>query len=195
MAITNYESKVKSWVDLYSDKMYSWAFHKTNNKETSEDLVQDTFLAAFNSIQKFEGKSEPKTWLFAILNNKIAEHYRKVYRNPVITGSLGNEGFNVNVTGIFFDKNDSWLKEERPQSWPDAQIHLLDDHDFNNVLENCMNKLPANWYAALQLKYIEEKKGDLICQELDIAATNFWQILHRAKLQLRKCLDVNWFKK
>ncbi len=192
MAIPNYESKVKSWVGLYSDKMYSWAFHKTNNKETSEDLVQDTFLAAFNSIQKFEGKSEPKTWLFAILNNKIAEHFRKVYRNP---GSLGNEGFNVNVIGIFFDKNDSWLREERPQSWSDAQIHFLDDHDFNDVLENCMNKLPANWYAALQLKYIEEKKGDLICQELDITATNFWQILHRAKLQLRKCLDVNWFNK
>jgi len=38
------------------------------------------------------------------------------------------------------------------------------------------------------------KKGDLICQELDIAPTNFWQILYRAKLQLRKCLELNWFK-
>lgn len=126
MARPNNESKLKSWVDLHSDKMYSWAFHKTNNKETSENLVQDTFLAAFNSIQKFEGKSEPKTWLFTILHNKIAENFRKVYRNPVITGSLGNEGFNV-CNWDFFDKNDSCLKKEGPQSWLDAQIHLLDD--------------------------------------------------------------------
>jgi RNA polymerase sigma-70 factor (ECF subfamily) len=42
---------------------------------------------------------------------------------------------------------------------------------------------------------MEEKKGELICQELGITDTNFWQILHRAKLQLRKCIELNWFKK
>ena len=195
MSKSNDDAKIKSWVDLYSDKMYSWAFYKTSNKETSEDLVQDTFLAAFNSIQKFEGKSDPKTWLFAILNNKIAEHFRKLYRNPIIAGNQENMALNENIMGKFFDKNGSWLREERPHNWSDDQVHLLDDSDFTNVLDSCMNKLPSTWYAALQLKYIEEKKGDLICQELDIAATNFWQILHRAKLQLRKCLDIHWFKK
>lgn len=193
MAIPNDEAKLKSWVGLYSDKMFTWAFYKTGDKESAEDLVQDTFLSAYSSIQKFEGKSDPKTWLYAILNNKIAEHFRKIYRNPVITNS--KEGFNENMIEAFFDKNERWLKEERPQNWPDEEIHLLDDNDFKNVLESCMKNLPDNWHAALQLKYIEEKKGELICQELGISATNFWQILHRAKLQLRKCLSVNWFKK
>ncbi len=73
---------MKSWVEAFSDKMYLWTLYKTNSKETAEDLVQDTFLAAFQSIEKFEGKSEPKTWLFSILNNKIAEHFRKAYCNP-----------------------------------------------------------------------------------------------------------------
>lgn len=192
MTIPNDEAKVKSWVGLYSDKMYTWAFYKTGEKESAEDLVQDTFLSAFSSIQKFEGKSDPKTWLFAILNNKIAEHFRKVYRNPVLINN--KEDFNENMTGVFFDKNDRWLKEERPDNWFADESHLLDDNNFRVVLEDCMKKLPYNWHAALQLKYIEEKKGELICQELGISATNFWQILHRAKLQLRKCLAVNWFK-
>jgi DNA-directed RNA polymerase specialized sigma24 family protein len=62
-------------------------------------------------------------------------------------------------------------------------------------LQLCMENLPALWFSAVQLKYLEGKKGELICQELQIAPTNFWQILHRAKLQLRKCLENNWFKK
>lgn len=193
MNLSSNEATLKSWVGLYSDKMYSWAFYKTGDKESSEDLVQDTFLSAFKSIGKFEGKSDPNTWLFAILNNKIAEHYRKIYRSPVLTNSKTD--FSEKIMDTFFDKNEHWLKEERPSNWLDEESHLLDNSDFKSVLEGCMKKLPANWHAALQLKYIEEKKGDIICQELGIAATNFWQILHRAKLQLRKCLDINWFKK
>jgi RNA polymerase sigma-70 factor (ECF subfamily) len=51
------------------------AFFKTSSKEIAEDLVQDTFLAAFHKIDSFEGKSQPKTWLFS-LNNKVIDYYR-----------------------------------------------------------------------------------------------------------------------
>ena len=186
---------VKRWVEMYSDKMYSWTFYKTNSKEIAEDLVQDTFLAAFQSISKFEGKSDPKTWLFAILNNKIAEHFRKIYRNPILSENQANPNEGESFFDTLFDSNGEWQKEERPKEWHNTEAHLLDDVAFVKVLQACMDKLPANWNAVIQLKYLEEKKGDLICQELGIAPTNFWQILHRSKLQLRKCLENHWFKK
>ena len=187
--------RVKRWVEMYSDKMYSWTFYKTNSKEIAEDLVQDTFLAAFQSISKFEGKSDPKTWLFAILNNKIAEHFRKIYRNPILSENQANPNEGESFFDTLFDSNGEWQKEERPKEWQNTEAHLLDDVAFVKVLQACMDKLPANWNAVIQLKYLEEKKGDLICQELGIAPTNFWQILHRSKLQLRKCLENHWFKK
>ena len=186
---------VKRWVEMYSDKMYSWTFYKTNSKEIAEDLVQDTFLVAFQSISKFEGKSDPKTWLFAILNNKIAEHFRKIYRNPILSENQANPNEGESFFDTLFDSNGEWQKEERPKEWQNTEAHLLDDVAFVKVLQACMDKLPANWNAVIQLKYLEEKKGDLICQELGIAPTNFWQILHRSKLQLRKCLENHWFKK
>lgn len=195
MDISKPESVIKCWVDLYSDKMYSWALHKTNNVETAEDLVQDSFLIAFQSIHKFEGKSEPKTWLFAILNNKIADYYRKVYKQATVTESqMGNDNTKSFFENIF-DKDEHWKKEQQPKEWHTEEVNLLDDADFNNILQSCMSNLPANWMAALQLKYLDEKKGELICQELQVSPTNFWQILHRAKLQLRKCLETHWFKK
>lgn len=61
---------IKSWVSKYSDKLYTWAFHKTSSKEIAEDLVQETFIVAITSFDKFQHKSSPETWLFSILNFK-----------------------------------------------------------------------------------------------------------------------------
>ena len=187
MDTTTANATIKCWVELYSDQLYTWAYYKTSDSETAEDLVQETFLAAVYSFQKFEGKSEPKTWLLSILKNKIADHFRKAYRS------------NVNNTvsfSEFFDGNEDWITNQRPQQWKeDDEQHLLDNHDFKKTLTQCLEKLPANWKASIVLKFMEEKDSNEICQELEISPTNYWQILHRAKLQLRKCLELNWFKK
>ena len=177
---------VKSWVELYSDSMYSWAMHKTANKETAEDLVQDTFAAAITSFHKFKGESNAKTWLFGILNNKINDYYRNAYRRPQT-----QNGLDVNV---LFDMEGRWRTGERPLEWDGDGSHLLDDEDFVASFQQCLGRLPENWFAVIQLKFIKGKKGKLICQELKITDTNLWQMLHRAKLQLRRCLEKNWFK-
>ena len=183
----NANATIKCWAELYSDQLYIWAYYKTSDRETAEDLVQETFLAAVNSFQKFEVKSEPKTWLLSILRNKIADHFRKSYRN--------NENNTVSLSQ-FFDDNEDWILNERPQNWEIAEDqHLLDNPDFSKILANCFSKLPRQWNASIVLKYIEEKESEKVCQELQISPTNYWQILHRAKLQLRKCLELNWFKK
>lgn len=177
---------LKSWVNLYSDSLYSWAFYKTSDKETAEDLVQETFLAAYQNFEKFGNKSEAKTWLFSILKNKIADHFRKSFRN--------SENATVSFNN-FFDRNGDWIIEQRPQNWEPEEGHLLDNFDFQETLRNCLDKLPEQWNSSVTLKFMEEKESNEICQELSISTTNFWQIIHRAKLQLRKCLELNWFKK
>ncbi len=185
MDTTNTTATLKCWVELYSDQLYTWAYYKTSDRETAEDLVQETFLAAVHSFQKFEGKSEPKTWLLSILKNKIADHFRKAYRN--------NANNNVSFSQ-FFDSNEDWITDQRPQQWKDDdEQHLLDNYDFKKILNDCLGKLPSNWKASVLLKFMDEKDSNEICQELEIAPTNYWQILHRAKLQLRKCLELNWF--
>lgn len=183
---------IESWIIEYTNNLYSWAFFKTSNKESAEDLVQDTFLTAHEQFAKFRGESTPKTWLLAILNNKIRAYYRKKYRQ--LAEKERSETSNSSIFGQLFDENGRWKNKEKPLAWHGDQGHLLDNVEFNSVLKSCLDKLPEHWQVAVNLKYIEQKKGDVICQELDIAPTNFWQVLHRAKLQLRKCLEINWFK-
>jgi RNA polymerase sigma-70 factor (ECF subfamily) len=175
--------------------MFSWAFYKTSNKETSEDLVQETFMAAIQAFEKFERKSNPKTWLFAILNNKITDHYRRQVKNPTVREKQESETRSNILFDTLFDREKQWKKAERPKHWEDESENILDNAEFNRVLQDCIENLPGTWSSAVHLKYFEQKKGELICQQLQITQSNFWQILHRAKLQLRKCLELNWFKK
>ena len=68
---------ITNLVNLHSDELYSWANHKINNKESAEDLVQETFLSAYKAITNLKNKDQAKTWLFSILNNKIIDFYEK----------------------------------------------------------------------------------------------------------------------
>ncbi|NQX42433.1 RNA polymerase sigma-70 factor, ECF subfamily [Pedobacter steynii] len=184
---------IRSWVVLYFDSLYSWAFYKTSSKESAEDLVQDTFLVALKSIDQFEGKSDPKSWLFGILRHKVMDYHRQKYKNPGIVALAAIEGRTEALFGTLFNTHEEWNATESPQPWQEEPAHLLDNPDFNEALQDCLKKLPLNWFSAIQLKFLEEKKPDQVCQELGVTPTNYWQIIHRAKLQLRKCIQINWF--
>ena len=185
-SILNSEKTIKDWVNNYSDQLFTWAYYKTSDKEASEDLVQETFIVAFKSFDNFKEKSSPKTLLISILKNKIADHFRKVYRTNA------HKTFSFDQ---FFNGNDEWAASQRPENWSEEHTeNLLDNSDFKKILSNCLQKLPETWKSFIILKFIEEKDSSIICQELEISSTYYWQIIHRAKLQLRKCLELNWFK-
>jgi RNA polymerase sigma-70 factor (ECF subfamily) len=175
------------WVENYTSDLFSWALHKVTEQELAKDLVQDTFMAAAEKLSDFKGESSPKTYLFSILNHKIIDHYRKKIHKPV---NLENQ-----VISRFFDEDGEWHNQKRPGDWHQEEGHLLDDAEFQMVLNDCIKELPDKWNACVSAKYLLDKKTEEICQELEITTTNYWQIMHRAKLQLRECIDENWFKK
>jgi RNA polymerase sigma-70 factor (TIGR02943 family) len=178
-------SSITEWVEMYSTELYSWAAHKVSDSELAKDLVQDTFLAAAEKIDGFKGNSTPKTWLFSILNNKIIDFYRKKAHQPLKK--------DTNILSEFFDGNERWKSGRVPHDWHEDENHLLDNHDFRDILRQCLEELPDKWNACVQLKFLENKKGEDICQDIGITPSNFWQIIHRAKLQLRDCIENNWF--
>jgi RNA polymerase sigma-70 factor (TIGR02943 family) len=180
------QENLSVWVNQYTTELYSWALHKVSNSELAADLVQDTFLAAAEKMETFKGDSSPKTWLFSILNHKIIDHYRKKVNRTV---SVEDQSFSN-----FFNSGGSWEESRRPKDWHEEdEHHLLDNDEFQQVLEKCLDALPEKWNACVKLKYLAEKNGDEICQELGITSSNFWQIVHRAKLQLRDCVEKNWY--
>ena len=184
-------SDFNQWVNQYTSEMLSWALHKVSNRENAEDLVQETFLAAYQSLQRFEQKSSPKTWLLSILNNKIIDYYRKNASKTSANG-LFDEKKASSVSESFFNQKGGWSStNEMILDWG-AEEHLLDNADFQKVLAYCLEDLPGNWHTAITAKYLLEKKAEDICQELGITTSNYWQIIHRAKLMLKKCIEAGW---
>ena len=187
--ITDKHEVISDWVRHYADQLYTWAFYKTSNEAVAADMVQDTFISAFQHYHNFKGSSSAKTWLFSILKNKVTDHFRKTIKIKSISLNSDDEG-----SFEWFDHHGQWKKEFRPEPWHINDNNLLDDIEFKDVLANCMGRLPSAWSACVQLKYLGEKETNEICQQLNITASNLWQILHRAKLHLRACLEKNWFK-
>ncbi len=177
---------LESWISGFTPDLLSWALHKISDRQVAEDLVQDTFLVAFEKIASFEGRSHPRTWLFGILNNKILEHYRGRIRARKI------EPTDPQSLEEYFDVSGRWKSGQAPGAWFDDRENLLDDPEFTSVFEDCFGKLPDNWRACLSLRFLDSREPEQICQELGISVTNYWQIIHRAKLRMRSCLEMNW---
>jgi RNA polymerase sigma-70 factor (TIGR02943 family) len=185
------EKDIKEWVVQYSDVLYTRAYHKTSSKEIAEDLVQDTFLAAHLSYDTFNNLSTPKTWLFSILNYKIIDYYRLKSKKGTQSLDHMTEEQGLQMTAAMFDANGRWTNLEQNTIW-ENESHLLDNAEFTNTLTFCIGDLPEKWGLAIQMKYLFEKDAALVCQELEISQTNYWQIIHRAKLLLKKCIEKHW---
>lgn len=184
------QEEIVSWFNTYADSLYNWAYHKTSSKEIAEDLVQETFLSAIRGFDNFKYDSNPKTWLFSILNNKIIDFYRKKARQLTMMDKKVEYRF-MNPTDIFFDADHRWELKKEATLW-EEDTHILDNLEFKNTLNTCIENLPEHWKFAISAKYLFNKSSELICQELQVTPSNYWQIVHRAKLMLKKCIDLNW---
>jgi len=174
--------QINQWVADYTDVLLSRALYRTNQLDLAEDLVQETFITAFKKHHQFKGNSSPKTWLTRILNNKIIDHYRSAARKKT-------EPFSKVALG--FDENGSWLDRNMNALWEQKES-LLDQPSFITALSHCMNNLPSQWKMVITAKFLEKKKSKEICQEYNITTSNYWQLVHRAKLQLKNCLENNY---
>jgi len=175
-------------LETHGDALYQYAVLKTGNKEVAADLLQDTFEAAIRGLEQFKGKSKVKTWLFGILRNKIIDYYRKKYREQPYPTADDTE-----LEDAVFGENGFWKTQTVAPVAIDTSTELLNDADFLAVLAACLQKLPALWQAVLEGKYLNPRETQLLCQELNISATNLWQINHRAKLSMQQCLQQGWF--
>lgn len=182
------DDQLIEWFEAYSDDLYGWAYYKTSSREVAEDLVQDTYLSAAMALNGFNNRSSPKTWLFSILNNKIVDHYRGRAKNQRIVEEIKERDLSQHTESIFAWDGSWSVTQSTGGDWHrDGQ--LLDNPDFVRTMDSCMGDLPENWRLALSFKYLFNRKSKEICQELGVTQSNYWQIIHRAKLFLRECLN------
>jgi RNA polymerase sigma-70 factor (TIGR02943 family) len=177
------------WVANYADYLYNYAISRLNDEESARDLVQDTFLAALRRVDRFEGRSSERTWLTAILKNKLIDAYRK--KASPLSGSMENARLTDQIE--FFEiEDDQWKAEYYPKEFGIETLDPLHNKELSNTIKKCIEKLPPLWIAVFTMKHIDDEDTHMICKSLKVSPGNFWVIIHRAKVNLRACLQKNW---
>lgn len=158
----------------------------------AEDVVQEAMAAALAGQQDFAGKSSVKTWVFAILRNKIIDVIRQRGRTINVTALSPEERSMDQGFEALFKANQHWKPDHRPSDWGDPE-QALRDSQFMVVLEACLSHLPANTARVFMMREFLALDTAEVCAELAISTSNCHVILHRARNGLRECLEKNWF--
>lgn len=185
----------QKWVEQYADYLYSLASIQLNDKELAKDLVSDTFLSALENRKTFRGESSEKTWLTRILNNKIIDYYRKsntVSKNLEQYLESSDEPFYQAFFKASYLSDYHWKKDTSPSKNEQFADYLLTNREFQLALEWCLNQLSPKLKPVFVAKFIHETNSDEICKELGISSSNYWIIIHRAKLLMRACIENKW---
>lgn len=175
------------WLTEHGDYLFRYAVARLRDEHLAEDVVQETLLAAMQG-GGFQGQSSPRTWLTGILKHKIIDQFRRQQRetqldepDEVAEDAVGMDDF--------FSDDGHWM--DAPQSLGDP-AGLMQQDQFLVTLQNCMDKLPKKLARLFMLREVVEEDNEEICKELEISSTNAWVMLYRARMGLRKCIEINW---
>lgn len=155
------------WAERYREMMLRYTQYRVRDREIAEDIVQVTLLAGLQTKSSFLGNSTEKSWLFGILRNKIMDHFREVKKNRAYE-LLPKDGKNL------FD--------------PEKAI---ENKQLAQMISSCLNILSDKFRNVIILKEIECLSTQEICNELDINPGNLRVLLHRARKQLKKSLELS----
>jgi len=175
------------WPARYGDELYRFALSRVNQADDAEELVQETFLSALAGLAAFRGEASERTWLFVILRRKIIDYYRRRARAPLVGLDEIGEG-SPTERDYFSPDTGHWARTQEPASWLRADA-ALEQQELHGILQQCQQGLPPQQGAVFALRFVEELSAEEICQELGISAANYWVLVHRAKLHLRRCLE------
>jgi len=171
-------------VDEYSDMLYGFALSRIGNEALAKDLVQETFIKAFKNEEKLAELKSVKSWLFTVLKNLIIDHYRSV------SGRMERHTEELDYK-TFFDEKGMWHGDKMPSDWR-ATYDINKEEEFlklQEILQHCIGSLKDRPAAIIRMKYLEDEESEEICKTMGISSSNYWVIVHRAKLKLRSCIE------
>src|SRR5919199_4445356 len=157
----------------------------------AEEVVQDTWIGVLNGIDRFEGRSSLKTWIFRILTNIAKTRGQREGRTVPFSALERPE----NVPEPAVDPNrllppdpgpwpGHWAT--KPEPWPEQQL-LADE--TRAVVEAAIERLPPAQRAVISLRDLEGWSAEETCNALDVTETNQRVLLHRARSKVRQALE------
>ena len=182
-ALSGHTESFEALVNLYERRIYQIAHRIVENAQDAEDVLQETFLKAFENLQRFRGESSFYTWTVQIAVNAALQRVNRRRKRPTV--SLDNDcGEDEN----FFPPREIVVWEENPEQ-------LYAKKEAQAILDQAIGALPVIYRAVFLLKDVENLPMDAIARSLGISIPAAKSRLIRARLELRESLGRHFRKK
>ncbi len=154
-----------------------------SSRAVAEEVVQETWLGVLKGLERFEGRSSVKTWIFRILANQAKSRGKREGR-IVPFSSLGGEDDERAVDPERFDTTGHW--EAPPRAVPEERLLA---REARERIDAAIEALPPNQRAVITLRDVEGFGAEEACSVLGLSETNQRVLLHRARSKVRAALE------
>ncbi len=173
---------VESVVETYLPQLLRTARGMGFTQEEGEDLAQGAFTALIESLERFEGRSHIRTFLFGIFYNKVSEHLRRLEK------SRREDSIDQTMESRF-DEKGAWR-----QPPVDLERAFL-SQEVGRIVTGCLEELPQAQRVAFYLREVDGLETKELCKKLEVSGTNLGVLLFRARNRLRECLEAHGIKR
>ena len=171
------ESAFADLVRRYQPQLLRLAEATVGSRAVAQEVTQDTWLAVVRGVDRFEGRSSFKTWLFHILLN----------RARTTAGKEQRAGRPAEDVGERFDANGAWV--DPPEPWSDRAEDRLVAEQLASRVKALLPRLPEGQRQVVLLRDVEGLPGSEVCRLLALSDGNQRVLLHRGRARLRALLD------
>ncbi len=179
-------SNPENWIGEHGDYLFRHAMFRLRDLTAAEEVLQETLLAAMKGHAGFKGVSSERTWLVGILRHKILDRFREVSRLRPFNDIDAFDEFD-------FQENGHWRLDSAPVAWRAKPDELIEQKEFWEVFSHGLSSLSARTATAFILREVDGLDTEEICEALNVSQENLWVMLLRARLSLRRFLQINWF--
>jgi len=180
-------------VNKHHGALIRMAMGHVADRNVAEEVVQDTWMAVIESLDRFEGRSSLRTWIFGILIHKAKDRGVREKRHTTFSAFESyDDDQGEAVDPARFQQSGEWAGHWAlpPQPWDDQTPEkLLANQQAVNAMQRAIDKLPPTLKHVLILRDLEGVESKEVCELLKITETNLYVRLHRARERVRQSVE------
>ena len=182
------ERAAEQLIESYGGPMRRFAISIVGSGAVADEVIQETWIAVLRGVDRFEGRSSLKTWMFGILSNIAkTQAYRERRTVPLSTFELEGSDEPA-VDAACFRSDGHWVSA--PSRWSELPEERLAGRETLACIARALETLPAAQRAVMTLRDVEGWSGEEVCERLSLTDANQRVLLHRARGRVRAALDA-----
>ena len=186
------ETAFAQLIEQYHASMMRLAAIYVLDSRVAEEVIQETWIAVLRGLDRFEGRSSLKTWIFSILVNRAKTLTKREDRYVQFSeyDDLESDEPSVSLDRFSLTDDHTGHWTSLPRRWDEIPEERLLSRETREMIQRAMDTLPPSQREVMTLRDIEGWSSEEVCNVLMISETNQRVLLHRARSRVRQALEV-----